>query len=189
MSIRRGLAISVTAGLVTTFALADAASAKTVSPERWAPKFCAALSTWQEELTDEVTEVQDALSGSESNLKARKSRVASFLAKTVATTDRTVAALKKAGSPRSPNGEKIAGIFVKGLQSASDLFAAAKKTVQSIPTNSAAKFKAAGRSIKAAIERGSSEITDSFGSVAKLDTGNTLVKALEAEPSCSFLTG
>jgi hypothetical protein len=43
--------------------LATGAAAKTVSPEQWAPKFCATLSGWEDTLSHDGDAAEGALSG------------------------------------------------------------------------------------------------------------------------------
>ena len=189
MPIRRATALVAFVVVLATVALAAPAGAATVSPGSWAPKFCTALSTWKDALTTGADNTESTLSGGITNLSQAKSEVVSFLGRSVKQTDTAVSSLKKAGVPSTTNGKKIASTFVNGLQSASDLFASAKKKAQNIPTSNPAKFKASAQSVTTALNNGSKKVSDSFSDVSKLDKKGELSTALQAEPSCAFLSG
>jgi hypothetical protein len=184
--IRRVFVVTtVTVALIVGFA--GVASAKTVSPGVWAPKFCAALSSWQDKLTTDGTAAQDVLSGQVTNLAAAKAELVSFLAKSVANTDRTVSAMQKAGAPSSPNGTQIAQAFVDALVSASTLFQSAKTKAQQAPTKSLKSFESVISQVTSALNKGGTNIAKSFASISKLDTSGQLAQSLQNEPSCAFL--
>jgi hypothetical protein len=184
--LRRSFVVTI-CGFVIVAVTASGASAKTVSPDQWAPKFCTALSKWQDTLNQDSSDAQSALSGDTSNLKQAKSELVSFLGKSVTNSNQTVAALKDAGTPKSTNGAKIANEFVSGMQNASKLFQAAKTKVQKASTSSLTKFNAVTSSVSSALNKGGDAIEKSFTDTASLDTKGELADALQNEPSCAFL--
>jgi hypothetical protein len=163
-----------------------AASAASVSPDTWAPKFCSAMSDWQQTITDKGDAMSTELTGL-TDLKEARSKIATFLDDMVTATDHATSAIKKAGSPSSPNGDKISAVFVKGFQQISKLFAKAEKQAEKLPTSSAAAFKAKGKALGQAISGSSDELSKNFASVGKLDKGKKLSTAVQNAPECAFL--
>jgi hypothetical protein len=182
--------LTFTAAVVVTVSLliSGSASARTVSPGQWAPKFCTALSTWEAAVKTDGASAQDALSGQATDLTSAKAELVNFLDKTVSDTDAAVSAIKQAGAPSSTNGKKIADTFVKGLQAAGKLFASSKTEVDNLSTTDLAGFKTTVSDVSSSLTKGGNGIGKSFSGVSKLDKGGKLSLALKKEPTCAFLS-
>jgi hypothetical protein len=184
----RRLVVATVIAVLVLAVVATPASAKTVTPEEWAPKFCSALSNWQDKLTTDGDAAEAALSGKVSNLKQAKSQLVSFLGKSVTNTKNAVSAIQNAGTPNSENGDKIEAAFVSGLQSAAALFQSAKAKAQTASTKNLASFEKVTTQVTSALNKGGDAIDKSFSKIETLDTNGTLGAAIEADPSCAFLT-
>jgi hypothetical protein len=163
-----------------------AAGAATVSPDTWAPKFCTAMSDWQQTINDKGTAMKSELTGL-TDLKEARAKIAAFLDDMVTATDDATSAIKEAGAPSSPNGAKISAVFVKGFQQISKLFAKAEAKAEKLPTSSAKAFKAKGKNLGDAISKSGDELGKNFSSVGKLDKSKKLSAAVQDAPECSFL--
>jgi hypothetical protein len=184
--LRRALLTTcLVAGLVA--ASAGTADAATVSPSKWAPKFCTALETWSNTIAEEGSSLQTTLSGQTGNLTAARDELVSFLGKSVAATQTAVTAMKKAGTPSSANGDKIAGKFVTGLQAVQKEFVKAKAKAAAISTTDATAFATTGKEIQQDLDNADSTVSASFNGIGKLDKGKKLETAIKAAPACSFL--
>jgi hypothetical protein len=171
------------------------ASAATVSPSKWAPKFCTALSEWQttiqekgDALTTALDDVDSTGQTAESILSDARDQIASFLGDMVDATDDATDAIKAAGSPSSPNGGKISALFVSGFKSISKEFAKAQSKAEDLPTDSVTAFKTKGKQLGQALSDSGDTLGKGFGSIDKLDKGKKLEAAVKAAPECSFLT-
>ncbi len=165
------------------------ASAASVAPSTWAPKFCSTLDSFQQKLQSDGSAADKALSGQATDLKAAKAQLVAFLNKAVTNTKRAVQQLQKAGTPKTPNGAKIAAKFVSALQSAQSLFASAATTAASLSTTKLSKFESTSQRITAALNRGGTAIDKSFTDVKALDTSGVLTQTLQNAPACAFLNG
>jgi hypothetical protein len=188
MSLRRWMAGTATLAVALGFVLGGVAGAKTVSPSTWAPKFCDALSTWQDALQSSSDAIDSAFSsGSITDLKGARTELVKDLGDDVSATSTAIKSLQKAGAPSSANGSKIAGKFVTGLQSAQTLFKSAQSKAKTLSTTSLSSFQSLGRTITSDLTKGGDALRKSFSGVQTLDTGGKLAAALQDEPSCSFL--
>src|SRR5436853_7159979 len=114
---RRFLSVIGAVVLFVAFAPA-AAEAKSVPAAQWAPKFCAALSTFQQHLAKDGKQTEAVLSGNIKSLDAAKSTLARFMTKAVNDAETAISALTRAGAPDATNGSKIAARFVQGFKAA-----------------------------------------------------------------------
>jgi hypothetical protein len=183
---RRSCAIVVIAALMAVLASTSAA-ATTVSAGQWAPKFCAALSTFQAHLNRDGTKASAVLSGNITSLAEAKATLAGFMAKAVNDADTAISAVKAAGAPSAVNGTKIAAAFVKGLQNARSLFASARTKAQHLPTKTLSAFESSTQKITSDLNQGSKGIATSFNTVKALDSSGKVGAAVRAEPTCAFL--
>jgi hypothetical protein len=168
-------------------ATATPASAATVAPTEWAPKFCSTLESFGQKLQSDGDTAEAALSGQVTNLKAAKSQLVSFLHKSVTNAKHALQGLQKAGTPNTANGVKIAAKFASALRTAQGLFASAASTAGSLSTTNLSKFEATSTKITAALNKGGDAIAKSFGDIATLDTDGSLRQAMQASPACAFL--
>lgn len=194
MNVRRiSVIVLVVVGLVAASSVG--ASAATVSPEKWAPKFCTALSSWQQTIGDKGNALESALSTTTATstdtaavLKEARGKIAAFLAEMVKATDHAAAGIKKAGTPSSPNGAKISAVFVNGFTAISKEFAKAEGEAKKLPTASADAFKRQGQALGQKISGSADTLGKGFSSVEKLDKGKKLQTAVMAAPACAFLS-
>ncbi len=183
---RRLVAIAASVLSLTVFA-STSAQASTVPAGQWAPKFCAALSSFEAHLTRDGKKAEAVLSGNITSLAAAKTTIADFMGKAVTDADTALSALKHAGTPNAPNGSKISAAFVKGFQNARSLFASARTNAQHLPTKTLSAFESSTQKITSALNKGSAGITASFTDVQTLDKSGRVGAAVQAEPTCAFL--
>jgi hypothetical protein len=183
---RRFLSVAAAVVLFVVFAPA-AADAKSVPAAQWAPKFCAALSTFQQHLAKDSKRAGAVLSGNIKSLNAAKSTLAGFMAKAVNDADAAISALTRAGAPHAANGSKIAARFVQSFQSARRLYVSARTEAQHLPTKTLARFESSTKQLTGALNKGADSLTESFTSIESLDSSKTVGAAQRTEPTCAFL--
>lgn len=190
---RISLVALVVVGLVA--GVATGASAKTVSPSSWAPKFCTALSDWQATITEKGDALSTELDGIDTTgtdqkqiLTDGRDQIAAFLSDMVDATDDATSTIKGAGAPSTPNGAKIAAVFVTGFKAISKEFAKAQAKAEQLPTDSVTAFKTKGKQLGQALSDSGDTLGKGFSSIDKLDKGKKLEAAVKAAPECAFLT-
>jgi hypothetical protein len=179
------IALGVVIALVVL--AAGVASAKTVPPPQWAPKFCNAISTFQDHLSKDGNKADAVLSGDITSLAGAKSTLVAFMGKAVADADTALAALQRAGAPNAPNGSKLTSRFVSAFRTARGVFASGKTTAQGLPTKTLARFEAATEKLSADLTQGGNTLAATTKGVQSLDTSGKIAAALQAEPKCAFL--
>ena len=162
------------------------AHAATMSPNKWASKFCIALKTWGDTTSQKAGDVESSLS-TVSDLETARDQLVQYLGEMEAETQDAVDALKKAGTPSTPNGGKIAALFVKALQTTKAKFADAKDDASHLSTTDPAAFATDSGRIATNLSRAGDAIGDSFDGAQKLDKGKKLENALKATRVCAFL--
>jgi hypothetical protein len=162
------------------------AHAATVSPSEWAPAFCTALTNWQTTIQAKGDAMSTELE-SVTDLSVARDQVAGFLGDMVDATDEATSAIKDAGVPSSPNGAKIAALFVKGYKAISKEFAKAQARAEKLPTSTPQKFKVEGKKLGQALSDSSDRLGEGFSSVDKLDKGKKLEAAVKAAPECASI--
>jgi hypothetical protein len=165
-----------------------AAHAATVSPSKWAPKFCTALGSWKDTISQKANDVETSLSDVGDLVEARD-KLVQYLGEMESATQDAIDGLKKAGTPSSPNGGKIAALFVTALKTAKGDFTTAKHNASNLPTNDPTAFATKGGQIGTDLTTAGDEIGKSFNGVEKLDKGKKLEKAVTAASQCAFLSG
>lgn len=165
------------------------ATANSVSPSIWAPKFCDALSIFQQHLSSDGTQADAVLSGNITGLTQAKTTLATFMARAVKDTDTAISALRHAGTPSAANGSKIAAQFISGFENARTLFTSARTQAQHLPTKTLTGFENATKKVTADLNKGAEGLNAKFGNIQKLDTSGKVAAALQAEPTCAFLQG
>jgi hypothetical protein len=163
------------------------ASAATVSPSTWAPKFCTAVIEYQTTLSTDG----DALSTSldtVTDLASGRDQIASYLADMASAAKTAKTEVKEAGVPSSPNGAKIVALFTGGLDASAKVFSNAQSEAKKLPTTSPTAFKTKGKQLSQSLSDAADELGKRFGDFPKLDKGKKLRTAVEAAPECSELT-
>jgi hypothetical protein len=174
-------------GLVVV-SLAAPATAKTVSANTWAKKFCTTLSKWQTAISDGSKQIQTTLGGI-TDLTQAKTQLTSFLDQMVSATDDAQSSLKSAGAPDTTNGDKIASTFVKGLGATKSIFATASTNAKSLSTTDPSAFQTQAQSIASALNSSSDELSKSFSGIDKLDKGAKLSAVLVKTKACASIVG
>ncbi len=167
--------------------VSSGASAKSLPAPTWAPKFCAAISTFQAHLDRDGTRADAVLSGDITSLGEAKSALVDFMGKAVRDADTAVSALSRAGAPNTPNGSKVAARFATAFKTLRSLYATASTDAQHLATKTLSGFESGAKKITAALAKGAKGITASFASIQSLDPSGQLGAALRAEPTCAFL--
>ncbi len=169
--------------LITGIGTAHAAS---VTPAKWAPKFCNAIDQYQKTITEQADAMTTALEGV-TKLEAGRAEIVGFLGKMVTAANTAARQVKKAGSPSTPNGSKISATFVSGFKASAGVFADAKAKATKLPTTTPAAFKKKGKQLGQDLTDAGAELTKTFAGIDKLDKGKKLEAALKATPECAFL--
>ena len=186
MIVRR---VSVTALVVIGLlagALGSTASAATVSPSEFAPKFCSALATYQDTLDSGSDQLQSSLGGV-TNLKKARAKIVAFLGKMSTAAKQATSDVQAAGEPSSAGGSEIAGKFVTALDDSSALFTKAKAKAAKVSTSNPAAFQKQGAKVATDLGNAAIRLSSTFDDLATLDANGELVGAFQAEPSCSNL--
>lgn len=163
-----------------------AAQAATVSPSKWAPKFCNAVIDYQTTITQKSDAMTSALEGV-TDLKVARGEVVKFLGDMVTAAKKAERAVKAAGVPSSPNGGKIEAAFASGLGESAKIFAKAKETASKLPIKSMKEFKSKGKQLGRDLSNAGNKLSKSFSGISKLDKGKKLENAVKAAPECSAL--
>jgi hypothetical protein len=163
-----------------------AASAATVSPSKWAPKFCTAVIDYQTTISDKSDAMTSALDNV-SDLAEARDQIVSFLGDMVTAANTAKKAVQAAGVPSSPNGGKIEALFVSGLGASAKVFAKGKQDATKLPTSSASDFKVKGKELGVNLSDAGQKLSKSFSGINKLDTGKKLENAVKATPECAPL--
>jgi hypothetical protein len=176
---------SVVAVVVTGLlaAVIPAAHAATVSPSKWAPKFCTAVVDYQSTIETEGASMDSALSQT-TDLATARDQIESFLGNMADAANTAKRELKAAGVPSSPNGGKISALFVSGLGASAKVFAEAQRTAAKLPTDSVENFKVKGKQLGVDLTDAGEELSKSFSGINKLDKGKKLEAAVKAAPEC-----
>jgi hypothetical protein len=180
---------SVVALVVTGLlaAAVPAAHAATVSPSKWAPKFCTAIDDYQTTISD-AQEQMDAATDGVTDLTEGRAQIVSFLGDMVTAAKTAKSQVASAGNPSSPNGAKIEATFVKALGASAGVFADAKANAAKISTKSQTAFAKEGKQVGVDLTDAAEKLSASFSGIGKLDKGKKLEAAVRAAPECEFLT-
>jgi hypothetical protein len=190
---RVSLTALVVVGLLAG-AMCTSASAATVPPSEWAPAFCTAFTNWQTTISQKSDDMSTALDGAatagqspQQILGTARDQIASFLGDMVDATDEAASAIKDAGSPSTPNGAKIAAVFVTGFKAISKKFAQVQDEAQKLPTTSVQKFKVKGKQLGVSLSAYGDSLSKDFSVIGKLDKGKKLEAAVKAAPECASI--
>jgi hypothetical protein len=163
------------------------AMAATVSPDKWAPKFCTAIDHYQSTITEKSDSMTTALE-TVGSLKSARSQIVSFLGSMVQAAKKAKAQIAKAGTPSVPNGKKIEAAFLRGLDESAKVFADGKAQAAEISTKNPTAFRTDGKQVGVDLQKAGEELQNSFGDIGALDKGKQLEHAVKAAPECAFLS-
>jgi len=185
--IRRLLCISALALAVLATSV-PAAGAATVSPDKWAPKFCTAFQKWQKTITDESAKATASIDGIASgDLASVKDEFVTFLGKDIDATKAVIASIKKAGAPDVSKGTAIQSQILKSFQAAQDIFTQAKTDAANLSTTDPTSFVSDATQIQTHLGDASTKFGTEFDKAQALDKDNKVGSSLEKAKACSFL--
>ena len=179
----------VSALVVTLVALHIPSAGAATSADSWAPKFCGAITKWQNAIQKNASEVDDVVAlGANSDLSSLRETFVGFLESDVKATKAAIASIKKAGTPDVTNGAKIQKKIIAGLQSTSSSFAGAKRDAEAVSTDDEATFV----TDVATISTNLASVTDGFitavSDAQALDTDNEIGTAFAKAKACKALS-
>jgi hypothetical protein len=181
--------VSVVALVVAALVIGavGSASAATVSPEDWAPKFCSTIDSYQKTISTESEDLTSTLSGV-TNLKQGRAEIVAFLGKMVTAAKTAKNHMKAAGVPSSTNGSKIAAKFVSALDQSTKVFSEAKAQASKVSVKTPAAFEKQGTKVGTDLQKAADQLGKGFDGVSELDTKGELQTAAQASPECAFLS-
>jgi hypothetical protein len=172
-------------GLVaTSFATAEGA---TVSTDTWAPKFCNAVTQYEQAIQTKSAALESDL-GSSQNLKAVRSKLVTFLGAMEKAANTAKQQIQRAGAPSATNGAKISAKFVSALGKSADVFAKAKGQAAKVSTATPKAFEKQTTQVGTDLEKAGKSLSTEFGNIKSLDTSSKIQTSLQAAPECSSLT-
>jgi hypothetical protein len=163
-----------------------AASAATVAPSKWAPKFCTAFLNVRSTVTSKADALKTQLD-SVTDLTVARDTIVASLGEMADAADLATNKVKAAGTPSFENGAKISAFFVKGLKSASKNYRQAQSEAKQLPTDNAGTFRTKGEDISNTLASSGDELGANFAAALKLDKGK-LLAALREAPACAPLS-
>jgi hypothetical protein len=184
--IRRVILTSALAAVLVAMSFSTA-QAGTVSTDTWAPKFCKAVTQYEQTLEDQSSTFQSNL-GSSTNLKAVRAKLVSFLATMEKAANTAKQQIQRAGAPSATNGTKISAKFVSALGKSASVFADAKDQAAKVSTASPKAFEKQATQVGTDLEKAGKSLSAEFGNIKQLDTSKKIQTSLQAAPECSALT-
>jgi hypothetical protein len=162
------------------------AGASSVSPQKWAPKFCTIVSDWQSTISSKAGDLTSAVS-SVTDLETARNEIESFLLDMVNTTDDAITAIKAAGTPSSANGGKIVQRVISGFKDAKRAFDRAKTKASLLSTSDPSAFRSEGQQIGDDLTAAGDKIGSKLDGIKKLDKDHKLEAAVKKSKACSVL--
>jgi hypothetical protein len=173
-TLRAGLALVITVALC---AGCGSSGPPKVSPATYVSSVCSAISP----LARDVATRSSALTKPSPNAVEAKQTLLGFLNAVGQDADHALSKIKSSGIPDIANGKAVSNTIVKAFTELRDAMRSASTQAQSLPTNSAASFKAGASALGARV-RGSLNNIDSSGL-----RNAELEKAAAKEPACKTL--
>ncbi len=150
------------------------------SPEAYVKAVCQAIGPFQKD----VQAKSSALDVSNlTSPAAGKTALEGFMSAVVADTEQAVNKLKAAGTPNISNGKTISTAIVSAFNQLKTALQQAQSQTSSLPTNSAAAFKAAAQTLGASIRTSVGAIGASLSGLKS----PALEKAAKSVPECQSL--
>jgi hypothetical protein len=162
------------------------AHAATVSPDKWAPKFCNAVVDYRQTISQKADSMTSALETT-TDLDAARAQIVTFLGDMVTAAKTAKSQIQHAGSPSTPNGSKIVAKFAGGLDASAKVFAKSKAEAAKISTTSVESFKIDGKKVGSNLTAAGDALNKSFSGIGKLDKGKKLEAAVKAAPECASI--
>jgi hypothetical protein len=156
---------------------ASSTSASKSSAADYVKAVCSAISP----LERDVVTRSSALNIPASDAPHAKKTLQGFLGAVEQDSEHALSQIRSAGTPDIANGEAVAGTIVKVFTQLRDTMRIAVTSSQSLPTDSAASFKAAAQELGSSV-RGSLKNIDSSGL-----SNPDIEKAAASQPACKSL--
>jgi hypothetical protein len=169
--------------------VAHAASATNATPvpvPAWAAKFCTSFAAYETDALAAQQQLQAAFAGvkdSTAGATATAGLVDAFT-KTSASAQAAAAAATANGVPDVARGQALAHEIEQTLADTSKVYAKMAKKASSLPV-APSKLSAAARKVSAAIANALDPKSPHAKRLKKLDSGNTVAKAISADPTCA----
>jgi hypothetical protein len=160
-------------GLVATQAGA-ALPAKTVPPKQWAKTVCPALS----DFVATFTGIDEQLSGGVSAPEAQEIIISGIEA-TIGGADDVIATIKKAGTPKTQNGKKLATKMSKGFADMKETLSNAQEEIEALSTGDVTAFQTDSQKVRDQVIDELDGIYARFRNIDKVTN-----RALNAEKAC-----
>jgi hypothetical protein len=161
----------------------DGAS-ETVAAETWMGDFCAALDSWQTELTEGAPDL-----ASVTDVAAAKDSVVSFLDGAAASTQTLVDEIEAAGVPDVADGEAIATEMRDAIASVGNDFSTARDDVEGLSTDDPAAFAADLSEIGTTLTEAGSAAGATFDRLAEQYPAADLDAAAQDAAACESVLG
>lgn len=181
-------ALVASAGLMVVSA--PVADAKTVPTDEWAKGFCKAVQGWQKSVTKAHTLVGAAVAKqatSSSQAKSSQKAIVSALDGASKGSTKAAKAVDSIGAPDITDGADISATISTAIGNTAKVFSEAKAAVAKAPTNPK-QFQAKMKSISAKVDRDYQTAGQDIDDIEALASGGELDTALNAEPTCSFVS-
>jgi hypothetical protein len=183
------------AGLATLIAVAALAAsgcggggdgAEGTPPDQYAAAVCGAITSWQNELQENVSAMSSKLSAS-STPEEVKTQLVAFMETATASTDQMLAKVKAAGPPAVEDGAALQRDLQAGLDDAKTAFEQARDRAKSLPTGDQAAFQREAQALGTTLNEQGTAIGQAFTSLSTKYDSNELNAAFDKDPACKSL--
>lgn len=141
------------AAVAIAIAVGGCGSSSGVSAASYVSSVCKAVGPFAKEVSSRAGALSSALSGSAFKSPAQgKALLTGFLGAIASESDRALAQIKAAGTPNVPNGKEIAGRLVSVFARLDRAIKTADHQAASLPTSSAAAFRAAAAILGSSVQ-------------------------------------
>jgi len=153
-----------------------------VTPAAYVKSICEAIGPFEKTVQSRSQALN--LSKPQSPAEGKKA-LEGFLTQVASDTDQAVTKLKAAGTPNVANGKEVSQAIVSAFTQLKTALTAAAGKAGSLPTASAAAFKAGAQALGASVQTSIGGIGSSLGNLKSPDLEN----AAKKEPACQTLGG
>jgi hypothetical protein len=162
----------------------SSASSSTVSPAAYVHSVCQAVGPFE---TDVVKRSSALNLSTISSPGQGKTALQGFLTAISTDSKKALAQLKAAGAPNVKNGQQISNAISNAFAQLGTTMNQAVKQAQSLPTNSAAGFKAGAQSLGSTVRTSMAKIGTNLQSTTL--KSKALEQAASKDPTCKALAG
>jgi hypothetical protein len=189
MKLRARCTVFLLVASLGTIALAGPASAaptKTVPANKWATSMCTAVSGWLQGLKSGEQAINSKVSDPNLTVPDVTAALDQFLSTGSAATSQTIATLKKAGTPDTKNGAKIANSLTTAFVAIKGQAAAARSQAAALDSSSATYGDDIGKVLDAFATNFGKSLND-WGNRADKLADKSFNKVLKANKTCKAL--